>query len=614
MSSAVLVGSPNSGKSLLFNRLTGLNQKVANFPGITVDVTEGRLLADGDVRVLDFPGTYSLHPISGEERIAVDNFRRLLEEADLGAVLCIIDATRLSKSLSFALQVVRECQRAGKRVVILANMMDVLERHGVAFDAAGLASELDVPVMPMSGRTGQGVREIEGLLARLREAEAHPSAGRLAELDDASLVSLAGDLRRRFGARDEILVANQTRIDGFFLHSTFGGLAFAAIMYVLFQSIFTWAAPAMDGVEAGIGALAEIVVPLLPAGAVSDFVADALFGGIGAFLVFVPQIFVLTFIVGIMEDSGYMARAAVICHRPLRAFGLTGKSFVPMLSGVACAIPAIYAARAIDSPRRRFLTYLAIPLMPCSARLPVYTLLIAVLVPAQTALGGLVGLQGLALFVMYFFGLLVGLLTSALVARLTRRQASDDMPFVLEMPPYRLPAWRSLLRHSWDRCAHFVKKAGAVIFGVTVTVWVLGYFPNGGEDLGASWLGGVGQFIEPLFAPLDLDWRYAVALLSAFLAREVFVGTLGTLFGIEGADENFVPLAEQVQASGLSLASGVALLVIFAVALQCVSTVATLRGETGSWKVPVQMLVAYGALAYVLALVAYWIVAALGGA
>lgn len=613
MSSAVLVGSPNSGKSLLFNRLTGLNQKVANFPGITVDVTEGALLADGEVRLLDFPGTYSLQPISGEERIAVDNFRRLLDEADLGAVLCLIDATRLSKSLSFALQVIRECQRAGKRVVVLANMMDVLESHGVAFDAAGLARELDVPVIPMSGRTGEGIPEVEGLLARLREADAHPGARRIAELDDAALVALAGDLRSRFGARDDILVANQTRIDGFFLHSTFGGLAFVAIMYLLFQSIFTWAAPLMDGVESIIGALGGVLVPLLPAGMVADFVSDALFGGIGAFLVFVPQIFVLTFIVGIMEDSGYMARAAVICHRPLRAFGLTGKSFVPMLSGVACAIPAIYAARAIDSPRKRFLTYLAIPLMPCSARLPVYTLLIAVLVPAQTALGGLVGLQGLALFVMYGFGLLVGLLTSALVARMTDQAMGDDMPFVLEMPPYRLPAWRSLLRHSWDRCKHFVKKAGAVIFGVTVSVWVLGYFPNGGEDLGASWLGSIGQFIEPIFAPLDLDWRYAVALLSAFLAREVFVGTLGTLFGIEGADENFVPLAEQVQTSGLSLASGVALLVIFAVALQCVSTIATLKGETGSWKVPVQMVVAYGALAYALALVAYWLVRLITG-
>ena len=613
MSSAILVGSPNSGKSLLFNRLTGLNQKVANFPGITVDVTEGRFAGNDGVRVLDFPGTYSLHAVSAEEQVAVENFRRLLEDAELGAVLCIVDATRLSKSLAFALQVIRESQRAGKRVVLLANMIDVLERHGVPFDAAGLAAELDVPVIPMSGRTGEGVPEVEALLHRLREADAHPTAPRLAELDDEALAHLALDLRRRFGADDEILVTNQTRIDGFFLHSIFGGVVFLVIMFLLFQSIFTWAAPAQDGLEGAVAALGGLVVPALPEGALRDFVADALFGGIGAFLVFVPQIFVLTFVVGIMEDSGYMARAAVICHRPLRAFGLTGKSFVPMLSGVACAIPAIYAARAVDSPRKRFLTYLAIPLMPCSARLPVYTLLIAVLVPAQTALGGLVGLQGLALFLMYGFGLLVGLLTTALVGRLTGREAEDDMPFVLEMPPYRFPAWGPLVRHSWDRCKHFVMKAGAVIFTVTVAVWVLGYFPNQGADLGASWLGGVGRLIEPVFAPLDLDWRYAVAILSAFLAREVFVGTLGTLFGIEGADENFVPLAEQVQASGLSLASGTALLVMFAVALQCVSTVAILRGETGSWKLPGQMMAAYAVLAYALALLAYWIVVALGG-
>ena len=279
----------------------------------------------------------------------------------------------------------------------------------------------------------------------------------------------------------------------------------------------------------------------------SDFTADALFGGIGAFLVFVPQIFVLTFIIGLLEDSGYMARAALICHKPLRFFGLTGKSFIPMLSGVACAIPAIYAARAIDSPRKRLLTYMAIPLMPCSARLPVYTLLIAAFIPQDTALGGLVGWQGLAMFTIYFFGMLCGLLVTALVSR-TSEDHYTDLPFVLELPPYRVPGLQPLLRNSWNRAKHFVTKAGKIIFSVTVIIWILGYFPNFGEDLGSSWLGQLGRVVEPLFAPLGLDWRYGVAIFTSFAAREVFVGTLGTIFGIEGADENMVPLVDQIKA------------------------------------------------------------------
>jgi ferrous iron transport protein B len=376
-------------------------------------------------------------------------------------------------------------------------------------------------------------------------------------------------------------------------------------MYLLFQSIFTWSAPAMDAVESGIAWMAGRVVPLLgDHQLLSDFTADALFSGIGAFLVFVPQIFVLTFIIGLLEDSGYMARAALICHRPLRVFGLTGKSFIPMLSGVACAIPGIYAARSIDSPRKRVLTYMAIPLMPCSARLPVYTLLIAAFIPAGTALGGLVGWQGLAMFGIYFFGLLCGLLVTGLVSSFSKDRYTD-LPFVLELPPYRVPGWQPLLRNAWNRSRHFVTKAGKIILAVTVVIWVLGYFPNYGADLGASWLGQLGRLCEPLFAPLGLDWRYGVAILTSFLAREVFVGTLGTMFGIESAEDNMVPLVDQIQASGLGIASGLALLVFFAIALQCVSTLAILVKESGSRALAIRMFASYFVFAYVAALLVY---------
>ncbi len=600
----LLIGSPNCGKTLLFNRLTGLQHRVANFPGITVEIASGSLVGHPGVTLYDYPGTYSLQAISGEEQVAVEQFQSALADPELGLVLCLIDVTRLEKSLYFALQVVRECKRAGKPLLVLANMIDILEQHRIPMDLDGLAADLGAPVLGISARNGAGLEVMD---TRVREVlGAQPPAPGDSGDPDLLLRGTAHQLAHKYGPKGDVLLRTQNRLDAFFLHTAFGGVAFFLVMYLLFQSIFTWAAPAMDAVEGALGWLSDLVVPVLGPKLLQDFAADALFSGIGAFLVFVPQIFVLTFVIGLLEDSGYMARAALICHRPLRFFGLTGKSFIPMLSGVACAIPGIYAARAVESPRKRFLTYLAIPLMPCSARLPVYTLLIAAFIPSTTAFGGLVGLQGLAMFLVYLFGMICGLLVTAFVSRAGSLEESD-LPFVLEMPAYRLPALRPLLRKSWQRCKLFITKAGAIIVTVTMVIWFLGYFPNFGADLGASWLGQLGAFIEPVFAPLGLDWRYGVAIISSFLAREVFVGTLGVMFGIEGAEENMVPLVEQIQGSDLGLASGIALLVFFAVALMCVSTLAVLSREAGSARLAVRMFAIYVAMAYLLSLLAYQI-------
>jgi ferrous iron transport protein B len=606
MPKTILIGSPNSGKSLLFNRLTGLHHKVANFPGITVDVGVGKMRALPGVDLVDFPGTYSLQAISAEEKVAVEHFHRALQDPDVEQVLCLIDATRLEKSLYFTLQVIRDCERNGKPVTVLANLIDVLDSHDLSLDVEALGAALHTPVLPISARTGKGLEAVVERVKATREQASQPPRAHLIDAPDVLLRGTAHQLSRRFGPKGDVLVRTQTRLDSFFLHSVTGGFAFFAIMYLLFQSIFTWSAPAMDAVENGLAAMAEVVVPLISNHVARDFTSDALFGGIGAFLVFVPQIFVLTFIIGLLEDSGYMARAALICHKPLRLFGLTGKSFIPMLSGVACAIPAIYAARAIDSPRKRLLTYMAIPLMPCSARLPVYTLLIAAFIPSGTAFGGLLGWQGLAMFCIYFFGMFCGLLVTGLISR-TSKDHYTDLPFVLELPPYRVPGLGPLLRNAWNRSKHFVTKAGKIIFAVTVVIWILGYFPNQGADLGTSWLGYMGRIVEPLFAPLGLDWRYAVAILTSFLAREVFVGTLGTIFGIESADENMTPLVEQIQSSDLALGSGLALLVFFAIALQCVSTVAILSKESGSATLAIKMFVGYLLLAYAAALAIYHI-------
>lgn len=600
MNDVLVIGSPNSGKTLLFNRLTGLKQKVANFPGVTVSTHAGTASFDSNLQLIDFPGVYSLHTISGEEEVAVGAFQRALTNvAQTKAVLCVLDATRLEKGLFFAIQIRQACIAAGLPFVVACNMIDILDKHQLKLDLDGLGRALGVPLIGVSAKTGMGIERLQQVLSS-DDLKVPVSDTELLVGDEGWERNRAEELSQTYGPRGDLLLKSHSRLDDFFLHSVSGGLAFFVIMFSLFQAIFTWAAPMMDFVESALGWMADGIVPLIGNGIAADFVRDAIFGGVGAFLVFVPQIFVLTLVVGMLEDSGYLARAAVICHRPLNAFGLTGKSFVPMLSGVACAIPAIYAARTIESRRKRWLTYMAIPLMPCSARLPVYALLIAAFIPNQTMAGGLIGLQGLAMFGIYLFGIVTALLVTAAISRVNPAK-DDDAPFVLEMPPYRVPGWQSILRGAVERSGYFIQKAGPVIFWITMLIWFLGYFPNQGQDLSQSYLAVVGRLIEPLFEPLGLDWKYGIAILASFVAREVFVGTLGTLFGIEDATENVVSLATRVQDSGLPLASGVALLVFFAIAAQCVSTLATLYREGGSAKLPLQILVGYGVLSYLLA-------------
>ena len=360
----------------------------------------------------------------------------------------------------------------------------------------------------------------------------------------------------------------------------------------------------MDGVEEVIGLTAVAFSGLLPSGMINDFFNDAIFGGVGSFLVFVPQIMVLTFIIGLLEDSGYLARAALMCHRPLSFFGLSGRSFIPFLSGHACAIPAIMAARTIESPHKRLITMLTIPLMSCSARLPVYALLIAVLVPENETFLGAFNLQGAAFFGLYLFGIVMALIVSQVLNKLLPRDLeTSDMPFILELPTYRLPHWKPLFYKVINSAWTFIQRAAPIIFVVSVGIWALGYFPLD-SDLQNSYLGKIGQFIEPIFAPLGLDWRYGVAILMSFLAREVFVGALGTLFGMGDADENIAGLAERVQADGLTLGAGIGLVLFYVVALQCVATVAMLRGETGSKKLAWGLFAAYGLLAYCIAALA----------
>lgn len=605
MSEFLLIGTPNSGKSLLFNKLTGLSQKVANFPGVTVDILSGLASFDNKSTIHDYPGIYSMNPISTDENVAVENFKIALERANLDLVICVMDATRFERGLQFALQVIRECHKKGKPVILLANMMDVISKHNVPMDTEGLSKALGVPVFPLSAKTGLGVKDLEKELANKAEyfQVNNKKVNDFTTMEDSSLRKMSHDLAHKFSERDDILIKSQMKLDSFFLNTWTGGITFFLIMYVLFQSIFTWAVPAMEAIESGIEWLSILTLANIPPGVMADFIKDAIFGGLGAFVIFAPQIFVLTLILGLLEDSGYLARAAVICHRPLTLFGLDGKSFIPMLSGVACAIPGVYAARTIASPKRRWLTYFAIPLMPCSARLPVYALLILTFIPNES-FAGVIGYQGLAFLSLYLFGIFSGLIVTAILGK-TRMAPTSDLPFVLEMTPFRVPALIPIIRSALRQAKGFITKAGPIIFVVTVFIWVLGYFPNFGADLSASYLASIGRFIEPIFLPLGLEWKYGVAIIVSFLAREVFVGTLGTLFGIEAADEHVTGLVANIQASGLTMASGIALLVFFALAMQCVSTLAVLKKESGSWRLPTQIFITYSILSYIAAFLTY---------
>ncbi|RDV25476.1 ferrous iron transporter B [Alteromonas aestuariivivens] len=597
MQRILMVGKPNSGKSLLFNQLTGLRQKVANYPGVTVEVKRGRC---EEFEVVDLPGTYSLSGLTRDEEIAVAEIKRAVESEDTALVLCLLDATRLERSLVVGLQVQKLAREHNKSVLFALNFIDEVRRFGEDIDTWALSEELGSPVVALSARTLDGLHEFKQTMLEMARA---PQLHRVSHSDSSaeSTVRRSRELASKFGIQLDVVLKNQNSVDRFLLNSWSGSLVFLAVMFVLFQSIFTLAAPLMDGVEALIGDTAVGFAALLPEGVVADFFNDAIFGGVGSFLVFVPQIMVLTLIIGLLEDSGYLARAALMCHRPLSFVGLSGRSFIPYLSGHACAIPAIMAARTIESPHKRLITMMTIPLMSCSARLPVYALLIAVLVPANATFLGMFNLQGAAFFGLYLFGIVMALIVSQVLNRLLPRDLEQsDMPFILELPTYRMPHWKPLMHRVANSGWMFIKRAAPIIFVVSVGIWVLGYFPLN-SSLENSWLGAVGHYIEPVFAPLGLDWRYGVAILMSFLAREVFVGALGTLFGMDDAEDNVAGLAEKVQADGLTLGAGLGLVLFYVVALQCVATVAMIRGETGSSKLAWGLYVAYGVMAYAIA-------------
>jgi ferrous iron transport protein B len=601
-----IVGPPNAGKSTLFNRLTGLRQKVANFPGVTVEHRMGKakLKDRHEVFLVDLPGVYSLHPRSEDEQVAHDILKGLRPGfARPDAVVLILDATNLRRHLLLAAPVLS----LGLPTLILLNMADDLAVRGGEVDVASLAQDLGAPVALISASKGTGIDRIKQFLSGTAAtlAAAKPPRVELPVLNDVPKCrQWATDLGQRAKYRAPVPPQWTRRLDAVFLHPVAGPLVFAAVVVAVFQSIFSWARPIMDGMQAFITISGRWLTAVLPDNLFRSLLVDGIWSGVGSVIVFLPQILLLFLFIGILEDSGYLARAALIADRTMAKFGLQGKSFIPLLSAYACAVPAIMATRVIENKRDRMATIMIAPLMTCSARLPVYTLIIAAFVPNMPVLKGVLSLPAATMLLLYVLGFAAAIVTARVLKSTILK--SGRSVFILEMPPYRWPTMQSLGLRLYDRGKVFLRRAGTVILWVAIGLWVLAHLPltNGKmPGIDDSFAGMIGKAVEPVIKPLGFNWKIGIGLITSLAAREVIVGTLGTIYGIEG-EANSKGLQAALQAD-LSPAGAVALLVFFAFALQCFSTIAVVRRETGGWKWPIFQFSYMLFLAYTCAWLAY---------
>lgn len=631
---AALVGSPNCGKTSLFNALTGGHQKVGNYPGVTVERKEGqgRTSSGRIFKVLDLPGTYSLDANTLDEAVTRDVLlSHHLEHDRPGLVVAVADATNLERSLGLVL----ELKALNYPVILALNMMDLARHRGAQLDLARLAKELDMPVVPVVA-----VKR-EGLDLLMAEIEKALSSSR-ADLKSAPLIPLPEEdvlltevakpspetVRARYREVDRILkrvLLHQIapalwtdRIDRIVLHPLWGTLLLVAVLTALFQAIFNWAHYPMDGIESVVGAVSNYLSAKLPPGFWRSFLVDGALAGVGSVVVFLPQIMLLFFFIMLLEDSGYMARAAFLMDRHMARVGLHGRAFIPLLSSFACAIPGIMATRTIENKKDRLITILISPLMACSARIPVYTLLISAFIPNREVLGPL-RLQGLVMMGLYLLGVLVALLV-ALLLKIFMFRGPKPM-FLLELPTYKWPNLRNVTIGMWERARLFLKRAGTVILFASMAIWLLSSYPKPppgtatvASPITYSVAGRIGKWMEPTIRPLGFDWSIGIGLVTGIVAREVIIGSLATVYSIENQDagiasQNLVQIIQQ----RWSVATGLSLLVFFVFAMQCLSTLAVVRRETNSWLWPAFMLLYMTALAYGASFLTYHGVLALAG-
>jgi ferrous iron transport protein B len=589
LKTVALIGPPNSGKSTLFNRLTGLRQKVANYPGVTVEQRMGLMAGVGrdDLTLIDLPGIYSLTPYSEDARVAVDVLRgKMPGTPKPDAVLLVMDSLHLTRQLMLAAPVLE----VGLPTLVLLNMSDLMEQRGGHIDTLKLARELGVPVALISAVHGTGIDAVPLFLNQQTSRDTATPLALPVLGNAASTHTWAAQVSRRTGYQAPLSVENTRKIDNILLHRIWGPLLFLMVVIGVFEVVFSIGQPLSDGFGDLLARAADLVRPFLPAGWLQSLLLDGAWKGVSSVLVFLPQILLLFLFIGILEDSGYLARAALIADRVMRTIGLNGKAFIPLLSAYACAVPAIMATRTIENRRDRLATILVTPFMTCSARLPVYMLLIAAFIPNALYLHGFLGLRTIVMLSLYLAGF-VGAMTTAWLLKSSILKSSET-PFILELPQYRMPTLRSLTFRLIDRASIFMRQAGTVILCVTLALWVLAHLPvvhtagstYSAPELADSVIGRIGHFIEPAIAPLGFNWKIGIGLLSSVLAREVMVSTMGTLYGADPETQGLH--LQSALHHDMTLGGALALMIFFAFAMQCTSTMAVVRRETNSWKWP----------------------------
>jgi ferrous iron transport protein B len=633
----ILIGNPNTGKSTLFNSLTGLNQKIGNFPGVTVDKKTGSYtFKNNKINVVDLPGTYSLNPNSEDEKVAKNHVKSAHKD-DL--IIVVADATNLKRNLLLYTQIVDQ----GKQVILVLNMMDLLEKNKQEIDLNKLSKLLNCPVIPINARIEKGIDELKYAIHSFKYKE-HSF------IDNKYSSNVVDETMLRFNKINQIVNECTTKtgenksyiftkkLDNILVHKVYGYLIFLAILFFIFQAIFSWSSYPMDLIESGFMQLGNFIENILPQGMINDLIVNGILAGLGGIVIFVPQIAILFAFLTILEDTGYMARVSFLMDRILRQFGLNGKSVIPLLSSTACAIPAIMGARTISNYKERLITIMVAPLISCSARIPVYTILIALIV-SEDSYYGIFNVQGLLVMGLYLLGF-VAAIFSAWVMKLIIK-SKQKSTFTLEMPIYRAPRWKNVGFEIFSKVKIFLFDAGKVIIAISIILWVLSSYGPGdnfeqieakygdkiengnnsdlnaiiaAEKLEASYAGIIGKTIEPAIKPLGFDWKIGISLVTSFAAREVFVGTMATLYSV-GDEDNTKSIREKMMLAKnpetgeklYTTATTLSLLLFYVFAMQCMATLAVVYRETNSIKWPIIQVIYMGALAYFSSLIVYTI-------
>lgn len=603
-----LIGNPNCGKTSLFNQLTGTRQKVGNYAGVTVEKKVGFFTLDFDqqVRVLDLPGTYSLNATSPDEAVTRDVcLGKMGEEAEQDVFLCVVDATNLKLHLHLVLEMID----LNKPVLVVLNMVDEARRRGIQINVAKLSERLGVPVVETVAKHASGVENLRHFLEEQEFSEPQTEMNGLVGSYHQKIALILEDSVQFIDHNDH----RTDTLDQIFLHPVWGLVCLSTLMFVMFQAVFSWAEPMKEWIEFAFTWFGEQVEPLISHPLLKSLIVDGVIAGAGSVVVFLPQILILFFFILILEESGYLPRAAFLLDKFMYKAGLSGRAFIPLLSSFACAIPGIMATRSIQDPTDRLTTILVAPLMTCSARLPVYALLIAAFIPNMT-IGGIFNLQGLVLFALYMAGIISALLV-AFVMKFFKKDKSQQA-LLMELPSYRLPNPKSIFIGLLDRGRIFLKRVGGIIIALSILLWFLCSFPQAPINaplpaIEYSFAGKLGQLIQPLFAPIGFNWQICVALIPAMAAREVVVAALGTVYALSATDDDAVAqgLSHLISApnSGWSIATGLALLVWFIYAPHCLATLATVRRETGSWKTVMGMTLYLFGFAYFMSMLTYQI-------